>query len=289
VEFPQVAAFARLANGSAAPTRSIAGQATKLARSGHYIQYDEVHDEIVIANPFAQAVLFFRGGANGKEAPVRTVMGPHTQIQSPDFGLAVDPVNNELYVAEQDEIKVFPRGADGDVPPIRILRGPHTQLENNYGTPSLRGVQVDPIHNVLVVSGYFQNRGHILIFDRTASGDTKPKAEIVGPRTLITGASYSLRVYPPKGWILNAVRGGLGIWSVNDSGDIPPLYLLGREGGNREEDAGGMAAAGVGGNNPLGEGGGGGLGDRFALNPKAKEISVENGSAIRTYSFPEIF
>jgi hypothetical protein len=287
VEFPQVAAFARLANGSAAPTRSIAGQATKLARSGHYIQYDEVHDEFVIANPFAQAVLFFRGGANGKEAPIRTIMGPHTEIQSPDFGMAVDPVNNELYVMEQDEIKVFPRGADGDVAPIRILRGPHTQLDNPYGTPSLRGVQVDPIHNVLVVAGFYQNRGHILIFDRTASGDAKPRGELVGPRTGIAGASYSIRVYAPKGWIMVPVHGGLGIWSVNDSGDIPPLYLLGREGG-RDEDAGGMAAAGVGGG-PLGEGGGGGLGDRFALNPKAKEISFENGSAIRTYSFPEIF
>lgn len=247
--------------------------------------YDDIHDEIVLANPFAQAILTFRGGANGKEAPIRVIQGPHTQIMSPDFGMSVDPVNDEIYIAEQDEIKVYPRTANGDVAPLRVLGGPHTQLQNPWGTQGLRGIGVDWIHNVLVVNGYFQDRGHILIFDRTASGDTKPRAVIAGPKSGITGASYSMRVYPPKGWILVPTRGGLGVWSFQDSGDIPPLYLLGgplREGGGGSDE--GVRGSGE-------EGGGGGLGgDRFSINPKAKEIyAMDEGEGINAYSFPEIF
>ena len=173
----------------------------------HDIWYDEVNDEIVIGNPFAQAILTFRGGADGKEAPIRIIQGPKTQIQSPDFGLSIDPVNDEIYVAEQDHIKVYPRSANGDVAPLRVLGGPKTQLENTWGTQGLRGVGVDWINNVLVVTGYFQDRGRILIFDRTASGDTKPRAVVAGPKSGLTGASYSMRVYPPRvgSWFLGAV------------------------------------------------------------------------------------
>ena len=303
--FPQIGAFPRLGEGAIAPVRSIAGQETLLSRGAHYLHYDEVHDEIMMANPFAQAILFFKGGANGKEAPIRIIQGPHTQLVSPDFGIGVDPVNDEIVVAEYDSLLVFPRNGNGDVAPIRVIKGPHTQLGNPWGPETLRGVGVDPIHNVLVVNGYFGNDGHILIFDRTANGDAKPKAEIGGPKTGMRGASYSMRVYPPKGYILNpGVSGGLGVWSINDSGDVPPLYLITRqrEGGAARPDGGGAqanAGGGRGGANAEAEGGrgggggeegeGGGLGDRFAINPKAKEIIVESGDALNTYSVPEIF
>jgi len=264
VTFPQIAAFARLADGSAEQTREISGQTTLLSRAVHYIDYDEVHDEITIANAMAQAILTFRGGALGKEAPIRIIQGPHTQLESPDFGMSVDPVNNEIYIAEQDHVKVYPRGANGDAAPIRILAGPNTRLENPQGYMGLRGVGVDWIHNVLVVTGYYQDKGHILIFDRTASGDTQPRAVIAGLKSGITGASYTMRVYPPKGWILNPIGGGIGVWSVHDSGDIPPVYVLGREGP-------------------------GPMGGRFSLNPKTKEIYTGSDNLIQAFSFPEIF
>ena len=76
--YPQIAAFARLANGNVAPTRSIAGQSTQLVRDSHDIFYDEVNDEIVVANAFGQAIMFYRGGANGEEPPVR--------VSEPDKG-----------------------------------------------------------------------------------------------------------------------------------------------------------------------------------------------------------
>ena len=39
---PQIAAFARLANGSAKPVRSIAGQNTQFTRTIHDMAYDSV-------------------------------------------------------------------------------------------------------------------------------------------------------------------------------------------------------------------------------------------------------
>jgi hypothetical protein len=255
VTFPQLATFAGSANGSPNPKRQIAGQNTLLVRSGHYIEYDEKNDEIMVANAFAQAILFFRGAVDGEEAPIRILMGPHTQIQSPDFGLSIDNVNDELYVTEHERILVFPRKANGDVAPIRILEGPKTELANLWGTAAVRGVGVDPIHNVLVVTGYFQNRGHVLIFDRTASGNTAPIRKI----------------------------GGIGVWSVFDSGEIPPKYLL-LKAGTRAGGGGG----GEGGGDGAGEGGGG-LGSRFTFNPKTKELFNNSGAEIEAYSVPEIF
>lgn len=276
--FPQIAAFPRSVEGSPAPVRQIAGQGTQLTRSGHYIEYDEVNDEIMVANAFAQAILFFRGGANGHEPPLRMIMGPHTQIQSPDFGLAIDNVNDEIYVTEHTRVLVFPRTANGDVPPIRILDGPKTELENPYGTAAVRGIGVDPIHNVIVVTTYFQNRGRILIFDRTASGNTAPIRRIAGPKSGIRGSSYSVRLYPPKGWILDPIGGGIGVWSVFDDGDIPPLYLL--------QNASASEGGGAGGEDERGEDS---LGSRFTLSPKTKELFNNSGSILEAFSFPEIF
>ena len=77
---PQVAAFARLANGGAKPTRAIAGQNTQFTRTIHDMAYDPVKDEILIPQFFAFAILTFDGGANGNVPPKRIIMGDKTQI-----------------------------------------------------------------------------------------------------------------------------------------------------------------------------------------------------------------
>jgi hypothetical protein len=73
VAHPQIAVFARLANGNANPVRKIEGQKTLLGRTMHSIVYDEIHDEFVVPQQFGQAILTFRGGANGEEVPVRVL------------------------------------------------------------------------------------------------------------------------------------------------------------------------------------------------------------------------
>jgi hypothetical protein len=258
-----------MAEGPAAPTRAIAGPETKLSRSVHGIRYDEIHDEIVVTNPFAQAVMTFEGGANGNEKPLRILQGPLTDLQYPSQGVDVDPVNDEVYVAESDRVLVFPRKANGDVGPIRVLRGPRTQMRN-----WIRAISVDPVNDLLVVTSDEDQYGppRILIFDRRAHGDVPPLRAIEGPATGIFKTVRYVKAYASSGvlvatvgddgWPADGKPSGAAVWSIHDSGNVPPKWLLytGR-----------------------------GRNSKFALNPEAKEIVIAGGVIVETFSFPEMF
>ena len=263
---PQIAAFARLAKENEQPTRLIAGQRTLLSRTMHDIRYDEVNDEMLVTNPFARAILVFRGGANGEEAPIRVIQGSRTQLESPDR-LEVDPINNEIIVPEGNKVLVFRRTGNGDEAPIRILQG----------LQDAGSVAVDPVHDLLVIGlNGRQTGGSLLIFNRTDSGTAKPKAEIRGPKTGIIRINQ-MEINAEKGWIV-ATQPGIaseqdpegifvGVWSINDNGDVPPRWrLAGPKSGLKK---------------PRG----------VALNYKNKELIIADMrlNSVFTYSFPEIF
>ena len=231
----------------------------------HGFGFDAIHDEICVSSPLAQAILTFRGGANGEEPPIRVIQGPHTQIQGGagqgNDKVSIDPVNNEIYIpVVPDSILVFDRSANGDVAPKRVLKGPDTQIRG------LASSAVDAVHNLLLVTG----GNGMLIFDRTASGNAKPKAVIRGPKG-------PFQVYPPKGWIIASGQGGfIGVWSVNDNGDVPPRWKI------PVEQLTGFVASGI------------------ALDPVHKEMLLSAaGQSVRpprgimntviTFSWPEIF
>jgi len=273
VAHPQIAIFARLAKENSATTRVLAGQKTLLSRTMHDIRYDEIHDEIYVTNPFANAVLVFRGGANGEEAPIRVIQGAKTRLGGASR-LEVDPVNNEIYVPGNSGILVYNRMANGDVAPIREIGGPDTQLRN------IGGVAVDPVNNVLVAGTQFRGRdnpgGSLVILDRSASGNAQPKGVIEGPRSGLVRA-LQLAVYPPKGWVVVAQAGSgdemepkgvfLGVWSIHDNGDVPPRWKIAGPGSTMKKPRG------------------------VAINPKHKEVYISDMrlNAVLTYSFPEIF
>jgi len=231
VSHPQIAAFARLAGENTPPTRVLEGQATLLSRTMHGFTYDDVHDEIVVNSPLAQAILTFRGGANGEEPPVRVIQGPRTQIIGDAYAaldkVTVDGVNSEIYLplgngqlrGRRDTpvgILVFDRLANGDVPPKRVLMGPKTQI-----TGSKPPVAVDPIHNVLIVN----LNNAFLVFDRTAGGDTAPKAVIRGPQSQVSSLD-NFRI-TPTGMIIGRCTGeSVCAWSINDNGDVPPRWRI---------------------------------------------------------------
>ena len=260
---PQMVAFAKGAKNGDPLARILAGQETRQGRALHDMRYNPIHDEIVFANPNAQALLTFAGGASGGEPPLRVIQGPRTGLIKSDY-IEVDPVHDELYAPDMGKIMVFPRTAEGDVAPIRVLEGPATGLSNQFG----RFVSVDPINDLLVVP----SRDRILIFDREASGNTGPKAVIESD--YLKGILH-LRVYPPKGLIvvsLGGKRNGVGqdemsaiaVWNIDDNGNVPPHLIL--------TDPDGSVA-----------------GRKIAFNPKAKEIIVGGGITVRRYSLPEIF
>ena len=260
---PQMVAFSKGAKNGDLLARILAGQETKQGRALHDMRYNPTHDEIVFANPNAQALLTFPGGASGGESPLRVIQGPKTGLIKSDY-IEVDAVHNELYAPDMSKILVFPRTAEGNVAPIRVLEGPATGLSGQNG----RFVSVDPVNNLLVVP----SRDRLLIFDRTASGNASPKAVIESE--YLSGILH-VRVYPPKGLIVVSMGGkrngigqdemsGIAVWSIHDKGNVPPLYLL--------TDPHGSVA-----------------GRKIAFNPKDKEIIVGGGITVRRYSLPEIF
>jgi hypothetical protein len=276
VDHPQIAAFARLAKENSPPVRALEGQKTLISRTMHGFGYDNLHDEIVVTSPLAQGVLFFKGDSNGETPPVRVIQGPHTQIDGPpDLGndrVTVDPVNDEVYVpAVPSSILVFDRKANGDAAPKRVLHGPDTQFE----APGIRGmatVAVDAVHSVLVVN----HANSLLIFDRSASGNAKPLRVIKGPKSGV-GQISSFQVYAPKGWIVaNGAGGFVGVWSIEDNGDVPPRWKI------PVQQMTGYTASGI------------------ALDPAHKEMLLscagQRGrprdgiaNAVLTFSWPEIF
>jgi hypothetical protein len=141
---------------------------------------------------------------------------------------------------------------------------------------------VDPVNNVLVVidslTGTAEgSRGaRILIFNRADQGNTNPKAIIGGPKTGFQRSSGPFTLYPPRGWIIagDQGEGGLasdqsyiGVWSIHDSGDVPPRWRIGGPGGVLQMPRG------------------------VVLNPRHKELIVSDKrlNAVLTFSFPELF
>ncbi len=260
--------FAGSANGNVNPVRTL--QSAYMARTTHEVAIDNVHDELVVPNPFAQALLFFRANAKGNDEPVRVIQGPKTLLggSMDTDNVSIDTVHDEVYTTQEgsDSIFVFPGRANGDVAPIRILHGPDTQMRFP------RRVTIDPINNLIAVVA---SKG-ILIFDRTASGNAAPKCVISGPKTGLGGGEgmtlSKALLYPPAKKIIfggggrrvprghkDKQRPFTAVWNYGECGDVAPLYKL--------EQGSGV----------------------FDINPKAKEIIMSSSSGIRIYRMPEAF
>ena len=93
----------------------------------HDIRHDPVHDEIIVPNQFAQAILTFAGGASGEQPPLRVIQGSRTQLIRAER-LDIDTVNNEIVVPNGNSILVFRRDATGNVAPIRTISGATSPL-----------------------------------------------------------------------------------------------------------------------------------------------------------------
>jgi DNA-binding beta-propeller fold protein YncE len=274
VAHPQIAVFARLAEGGAKPLRRVEGQGSMLGRTMHGIVYDPIHDEFTVPQQFAQAILTYKGSANGEEPPVRIIQGPHSKLDAPEH-LEVDPVHNEIFVPTRHaSILVFARDGEGDVAPIRVLEGPDTLLTGD------NVIAVDSVHNLLLVgTSVGRGQARLLIFNRTDSGNVKPKAVIGGPKSKLNSFGGPIAVYPPKDEIIVSVEGTgpyaelssdeayVGVWSINDNGDVPAKWTIGGPRGIFRMPRG------------------------IALDVKNKNMLVSDKrlNAVLTFHFPELF
>ena len=274
---PRISVYAGSADGNAVPTRVIQGAKTLQARTSHYIAIDSVRDELIVPNPFAQAILFFRGGARGDEAPLRVLQGPKTMLNAPD-NVAVDALHREIYVAQfpTDSILVFRSDVGGDVAPIRIIHGPKTKLDRPIR------VEVDPLNNVLAVT----TNSAIVMFNRTDNGDAPPRWVLHGPKTGLgtRSGTRDVKLFPEGKKILAVARMGeerrpagsggeevgggerfIGVWKYGDNGDVAPWAVL------RSTSTTRLA------------------GSHVALNPAARELITGGTGVVLVYHLPEIF
>jgi DNA-binding beta-propeller fold protein YncE len=262
----------------------------------HGLAYDATHDEVVVPVALGAAVLTFRGGATGAEAPIRSIQGPRTQLVRP-HSLAVDEQNGEIIVADTSSrsLLVFSRDADGDVPPKRIITGPKT------GLLFIVGVAVDPVHDRIVAASASSVRGGttgLFIFGRTDNGDVPPRAVIAGPHTGIV-RPWQLAIEPSLGRVFVAAinnenhppyalemprkdlapdvdlrspwntgaPGFVGVWDINDNGDVPPRGIIQGPGSYLVHPAG------------------------VAIDPKTGEVFVTDGvrNGLFTFLAPRFF
>jgi len=235
-----------VANGNVEPKRVISGQSSKLGRTVHGIAYDPIHDEIVVPNPLADAILVFRASAKGGEAPIRIIQGACTELVTP-HSVSLDLAHREIWVTSLTgkTVYVFPLNANGDVAPLRIIRGPKTRLGH------VVGIGVDAATGLVAVA----NTHEILLFNRTDNGDVTPRASIEGPKTGIGDEPWQIQMYQGKiflaasnhlhhnvyaGLALKGIYqtipedpwndpnlGFIGVWNITDKGDVPPLAKLG--------------------------------------------------------------
>lgn len=260
---PQIAVFARLADGQAARLRAIEGQKTLLGRTMHAIAYDDIHDEIYVTQQFGQGILVFRGDAGGEEPPVRFINGSRTQLTAPDR-LAVDPVHDEIFVPEGTKILVYPRTATGNVAPIRVITGPAT------GIGATRAVAIDPIRDLIIASTSQWDdeeeggrRGaELRVFPRAANGNVKPLRVITGLRGM-----GNLAVHSQSGLIFAMQGRYVGVWHIDDDGARPPRFTVGGPDGILRKGRG------------------------LALDPKNQAViaSDKELNAVLTFRVPELF
>ena len=140
-------------------------------------------------------------------------------------GLTYDEIHDEFTVPQQfaQAILTFQGGANGETAPLRVIQGSKTRLE----APDR--VAVDAVNNEI----YVPEGDKILVYDRMANGNVKPKMTIRGPRAM--GGPFA--IYPPKKLILATNRPGgevlagddsyLGAWSYEKSSDGAPLWTIG--------------------------------------------------------------
>jgi DNA-binding beta-propeller fold protein YncE len=220
----------------------------------HGVAYDEVNDEIILPVALGGAILVFRGDATGEEPPIRVIQGSKTRMIRPQT-IAVDPVHGEILVGDTTarSVFVFDRKADGDVAPLRAIYGDKTKLLD------IVGVAVDPKRNVIVASSRSANTIGLITFNRTDNGNVPPRTVIAGPHTGLghfrqvaidseTGriflAQQSMREKQLEAYRGDTPRteeerqaaakastgrsgpGFIGVWDIDDNGDVPPRAMI---------------------------------------------------------------
>ncbi len=182
-----------------------------------------------VAVPIALGV-FFLPGAGLSPTPAHQTFLPLLQSLEPEEiclmpGAAAGYQGTRGRVGQADAPEGLPPGwpagaMGGNVPAARVVADPH---------PTFNGMAIDPQNNVVLLSD--ENRSSVLIYDRTAGGDsretTPPRGRIIGQKADL-GFLAGITVDPARRelYTVNNDGGGLVVHSYDSNGDITPLRKL---------------------------------------------------------------
>jgi hypothetical protein len=247
--------------GNEPPVRVIQGPNTGLIRP-HTANVDPESGEILAGDPSARAILVFDRLANGDTKPKRVISGPKTQFRE-IVGVASDTKNNAIVVASRaaggpSGIFVFNRLDEGDVAPKRTIVGPMTGALGRF-----RQLAVDPERGkiYLAVQAF---RAQEPTPQKAADLYTN-EASLKKLREAESRGDDSVRGGPRVPRLLQA--GFIGVWDINDNGDVPPKMII------RGPETRSSGFAGV------------------AFNPAAGEVYGVSGglNGFLTYLVPQFF
>lgn len=158
---------------------------------------DRTHNEIALTNQWYNAVIVYRRDANRFESPLREIVGPNTGMGDPR-GVYIDSANDELIVASQG----YFRG--------ELIRTDYTQ---RFGP-------------LLPSTGHITSPS-IRVFERTATGNTKPVRVIEGSQTLLNWPmGISADNTHNEIAVANNAGNSILIFRRTDTGDVAPIRSI---------------------------------------------------------------
>ncbi|MBI2816682.1 MAG: hypothetical protein HYX72_07065 [Acidobacteria bacterium] len=147
------------------------------------VALDPISREVVLQDENLFQIVTFDQNANTPPTanftePKRIIGGHNTKIEF-NCALYVDPKNGDIYSVNNDTLDtlvIFDRSVRGDQPPTRELRTPHRTY----------GIAVDEGQNEMYLT--VQDPPMVVIYDKNAIGNDKPKRVIRGNKTRLQDA-----------------------------------------------------------------------------------------------------
>ncbi|MDC8013434.1 lactonase family protein [Tahibacter soli] len=218
-------------SGNRAPLASLTTQQDgNVLESPLHLAYEPVENVVYVSDFYGRAIRVYPAGASGNATPLRTLTGPLGQPRQ----VTVDAAHDELIaIVSGCCLSTFPRTADGSVSARRQIfwggTGGPSRLDSPVNVHYLAATDEVVVADIVPGQGG-ANRGELLFFARTASGDAAPTRAIEGAATRLGDHVAGLAYVPAHGELVALVRDGddwrIVTFAQDASGNVAPTRVL---------------------------------------------------------------
>jgi hypothetical protein len=206
------------ASGDEPPLRVIQGARTGMIRP-QTVEVDPINNEIVAADSSSRAILVYDRMANGDVEPLRKIGGSKTLFRD-IIGIAIDAKANVIVASTRSTdgfsgILIFDRMANGDVPPLRKIGGNMTGAMGRF-----RQLKIDSERGLVYLA--VQSTRPTANTPQKAADLYTNEASLKRLRALGGGEQND----DQRGVDLFSSAGFIGVWSLEDDGNVPPRMII---------------------------------------------------------------